>query len=133
MIYSHIFTLILAAFIGAVKGYVDGSIIAGGGRIRHGLHLAIWALALIAVLAGYAWGRPLDWGSLGATALSAWGLSALVFRTVLSAIAQWDWDYLGSTAVYDRVLVRLFGYYAGTVAAGVEFMVLMAGLVWYWA
>lgn len=136
--YTHFFALVLALVVGAVKGYVDASIIMGGGKIRHGLHFAVWAVLLIAVVAGYAWGRPLDWQTLGGTVLSVWGLSALSFRLFLSAALTayggwWPWWYIGKTALFDRLLRRFFGEEGGKVAAGVEFMVFIGGLVWMWA
>lgn len=133
MLYTHFFALVLALVVGAAKGVIDASIIKGGGKIRHGLHFVVWAVLLAAVVAGYAWGRPLDYATLGATVLSVWGLSALSFRTFLSAAAGWDWSYIGTTSAYDRLLLGLFGAFAGAVAAGVEFLVFIGGLVWLWS
>ena len=130
--YTHFFALVLALVVGAVKGYVDASIIMGGGKIRHGLHFAVWAVLLIAVVAGYAWGRPLDWQTLGGTVLSVWGLSALMFRGTVGTIPGWEWDHMGTTAKLDRLLGDWFGEEAGRAALAAEWFLFVGGLIWYW-
>ena len=129
--YTHFFALVLALVVGAVKGYVDASIIMGGGKIRHGLHFAVWAVLLIAVVAGYAWGRPLDWQTLGGTVLSVWGLSALMFRGTVGTIPGWEWDHMGTTARLDRLLGDWFGEEAGRAALAFEWFLFVGGLIWY--
>ena len=129
--YTHFFALVLALVVGAVKGYVDASIIMGGGKIRHGLHFAVWAVLLIAVVAGYAWGRPLDWQTLGGTVLSVWGLSALMFRGTVGADRGWEWDHMGTTARLDRLLGDWFGEEAGRAALAFEWFLFVGGLIWY--
>ena len=129
--YTHFFALVLALVVGAVKGYVDASIIMGGGKIRHGLHFAVWAVLLIAVVAGYAWGRPLDWQTLGGTVLSVWGLSALMFRGTVGADRGWEWDHMGTTAKLDRLLGDWFGEEAGRAALAAEWFLFVGGLIWY--
>ena len=128
--HPHFCALCAAGVLGIFKGIIDGTMIQSGYKIRHGLHLAVWAFFLIGAL--WFFGKGFTTEQLGASALSMWGISALMFRGTVGTIPGWEWDHMGTTAKLDRLLGDWFGEEAGRAALAFEWFLFVGGLIWYW-